>query len=215
MKSYWNKFQLAFNGLELRERKLVMLTSIILLLALLVALLWLPLLQAWQKNSARLNQMQKGVTSAQQAIVQLKENAIRNVNKPYEQKAHDLTVVIATQQQKIDTITSALINPKNMPKVFSKLLNQNELRLEAINNEDAKPVNISKNEQEEPLLFKHGLSLEMKGQFYSSLSYVQHLEQQDWQLYWDELSFTTLNYPNGLLELKVHTLSTSDSVLGL
>lgn len=153
--------------------------------------------------------------TAKNAIEVLKRNAIQDVNKPYEEKIAVLHVRLKKQQQKIDTITSALISPKNMPEVFSKLLNRNDLTLESVSNDDAEPVNISTNEKEDSLLFKHGLLLEMKGQFLSGLSYIKQMEKQDWQLYWDELTYTSEKYPQGVLTLKIHTLSTSDSVLEL
>lgn len=153
--------------------------------------------------------------TAKNAIEVLKRNAIQDVNKPYEEKIAALHVRLKKQQQKIDTITSALISPKNMPEVFSKLLNRNDLTLESVSNDDAEPVNISTNEKEDSLLFKHGLLLEMKGQFLSGLSYIKQMEKQDWQLYWDELTYTSEKYPQGVLTLKIHTLSTSDSVLEL
>jgi len=48
-----------------------------------------------------------------------------------------------------------------------------------------------------------------------TLKYLQELERQDWQLYWDELTFKTEAYPQGAVTIEVHTLSTSEEVLGL
>jgi MSHA biogenesis protein MshJ len=102
-----------------------------------------------------------------------------------------------------------------MGKVFTGLLQENALSLEKISNLDAKPVNIEGQLEETNLLYEHGLSLELKGQYMNALKYLQSLESQDWQLYWDELKFSSNTYPNGTLAIKVHTLSTSDSLLDL
>lgn len=169
----------------------------------------------WQASANSSGQLIQQADLAQAAIASLKENAVRNVNKPYKEKITALHARLKKQQHKIDTITSALISPKNMPEVFSKLLNRNDLTLESVSNQDAEAVNISTNAQEDSLLFKHGLLLEMKGQFLSGLNYIKQMEKQDWQLYWDELNYVTKKYPQGVLTLKVHTLSTSDSVLEL
>lgn len=215
MKIYWNRFQKSFNQLELRERKLVFITSTVLLLAIFIFLIWQPMIVKWQASANSSGQLIQQADLAQAAIASLKENAVRNVNKPYKEKITALHARLKKQQHKIDTITSALISPKNMPEVFSKLLNRNDLTLESVSNQDAEAVNISTNAQEDSLLFKHGLLLEMKGQFLSGLNYIKQMEKQDWQLYWDELNYVTKKYPQGVLTLKVHTLSTSDSVLEL
>lgn len=215
MKIYWNRFQKSFNQLGLRERKLVFITSTVLLLAIFIFLIWQPMIVKWQASANSSGQLIQQADLAQAAIASLKENAVRNVNKPYKEKITALHARLKKQQHKIDTITSALISPKNMPEVFSKLLNRNDLTLESVSNQDAEAVNISTNAQEDSLLFKHGLLLEMKGQFLSGLNYIKQMEKQDWQLYWDELNYVTKKYPQGVLTLKVHTLSTSDSVLEL
>ena len=215
MKIYWNRFQKSFNQLELRERKLVFITITVLLLAIFIFLIWQPMIVKWQASANSSGQLIQQADLAQAAIASLKENAVRNVNKPYKEKITALHARLKKQQHKIDTITSALISPKNMPEVFSKLLNRNDLTLESVSNQDAEAVNISTNAQEDSLLFKHGLLLEMKGQFLSGLNYIKQMEKQDWQLYWDELNYVTKKYPQGVLTLKVHTLSTSDSVLEL
>jgi len=215
LKIYWNHFQKSFNQLELRERKLVFITCVIIVLGIFVLLVWQPLLQKWHVSTNSSGSLIQQANVAKNAINVLKANAVQDVNQPYKEKITALQIRLKVQQQKIDTITSALISPKNMPEVFSKLLNRNDLTLESISNADAEPVNISTNGQEDSLLFKHGLLLEMKGQFLSGLNYIKQMEKQDWQLYWDELSYTSHKYPNGVLTLKVHTLSTSDSVLEL
>lgn len=215
MKIYWNRFQKSFNQLELRERKLILITTVVVLLAIFVLLIWQPMFIKWQSSAKSSGSFMQQANAAKNAIASLKENAIRDVNKPYEEKITALQARLKKQQKKIDTITSALVSPKNMPEVFSKLLNRNDLTLESVSNEDAQPVNISTNEKEDSLLFKHGLLLEMKGQFLSGLNYIKQMETQDWQLYWDELNYTSHKYPQGVLTLKVHTLSTSDSVLEL
>ena len=215
MKLSWSKSQKAINHLHLRERRLLAITSVSVLLMLFLFIAWLPLLESLEGIVKAHQQAQSKISGAKQAIVALEQRAKTDVNAPYRQQIESLRDQIDDQETTIDSLTSALINPKNMTQVFSGLLQENHLTIEQVQNEDAVTVSINGDEEENNLLYKHSLSLEMRGQFLNTLKYIQELEKQEWQLYCDELEFTTLSYPHGRLDIKVHTLSTSEHVLGL
>lgn len=102
-----------------------------------------------------------------------------------------------------------------MNMVFQGLLEKSKLQFQSIKNYLPKIIELNKDKNSNQMLYEHSLLLEMKGQYIHGLEYIQSIEKQDWQLYWDEIEFKILRYPQGLLTLKVHTLSTSDKVLGL
>lgn len=58
-----------------------------------------------------------------------------------------------------------------------------------------------------PEIFKHGLEIEFKGNYSSTLSYLQKLEALPWRFYWDEVSYEVLEYPKAQITVKIHTLS--------
>jgi len=211
----WKKSLNAINDLHLRERRLLAITCVSVIVIVFLFASWIPLAEAVAKKVKAHEVAQTKIDGSKAAIVALEQRAKTDVNAPYRQQIERLRDQIDDQENTIDGLTSALINPKNMRKVFRGLLQENHLSIVKVKNDDAVTVSINKEEEENHLLFKHGLSLEMRGQFLNTLKYIQELEKQDWQLYWDELEFTTLSYPNGKLEIKVHTLSTSEHVLGL
>lgn len=211
----WKKSLKAINQLSLRERRLLAITSVSVMLMLFLFVSWLPLLESWQKVRTASHVANGKIQAAKAEITRLEEQARTDVNAPYKAQLKKLRNEVADQENTINSLTSALITPKNMTQVFSGLLQENHLTIETVTNQQAQPVSINGSKEENHFLFKHGLSLEMKGQFLNTLKYIQALEKQEWQLYWDELVFTTLNYPHGTLDIKVHTLSTSEHVLGL
>ncbi len=215
MKASWGDIQEHVNHLKGRERRLLCITVVVLVLSVFAFLLWDPLYQAWLKDFKANAQAIRQVNSAQASIASLKERMNIDVNAHYKKQIKALKVQLEQQQQKIESLTSALITPKNMGQVFTGLLQESALTVNKISNLDAQAVKIEGQQEETKLLFQHGLSLELRGQFSSVLTYIQELEIQDWQLYWDELNFSTNNYPQGTLTVEVHTLSTSDSVLDL
>lgn len=215
LKRYWKKFLRAINQLQLRERQLITITSSVIILAGFLVAVWQPLYASWLESGKKLQSTNEQIVETGKLIEEIKTASERDANKPYRQKVDILKTSIEKQQKKIESITAALINPKHMNNVFSTLLQNSELEINKVNNEEAEAVDIKGQAESANLLFKHGLSLEMKGTFNNSLKYLQRVESQDWNLYWDELEFTTKSYPQGVLVLNVHTLSTSDHVLGL
>ena len=199
--------------MSVRERRMLCITSAVVCIGMIAALVWRPLFVTWSADKAKNEQVNLAIASLQDNIEQLKADFSVDVNAPYEAQIIGLKGTVKIQHDKIHTITSALINPKDMGAVFGGLLKETNLALEEVSNLDAQPISIPDQQSQTNLLFKHSLSLNMLGQYMSALKYLQELEQQSWKLYWDELTFTTGNYPNGKLMIKVHTLSTSDNVL--
>ena len=190
-------------------------TVVAVTLFLVAMLAWEPLYLAWyksyQSNATTLGQ----IGGADLSIISLKAQASLDVNAHYKQQISALKKRLFTQQQQIESLTTALITPKNMGRVFTGLLQENGLNINKISNLDALPVNIEGQLEETNLLYQHGLSLELQGRYINALEYIQSIEAQDWQLYWDELKCSSQNYPQGILTIEVHTLSTSDSLLDL
>jgi len=215
LKASWSEIHDTINHLQVRERRLLCITVVAVILFVAAMLVWEPLYQAWlksyQENATTLGQ----ISSAKTSIATLEARANLDVNAQSKQQISALKDKLSHQQQQIESLTSALITPKNMGRVFTGLLQENALNINKISNLDAVSVNIEGQIEETNLLYQHGLSLELNGQFMNALKYIQGIEAQDWQLYWDELVFTTDHYPQGTLNIDVHTLSTSDSLLDL
>ena len=215
MKKRWKNLQGSINALSLRERRLIAIATVAVILTLDFLLAWQPLFTNIAKSYQANQAAQKQVASIKNTINSYRNRVNLDVNAPYKTQVKNLKKQIKQQDTKVESLTSALITPRNMGKVFTGLLQNTEMNMNKISNLDALAISINDNQEETNLLYKHGLSLELEGQFLNALSYVQIIERQDWQLYWDELSFSTLNYPEGSLKIEVHTLSTSDSLLDL
>ncbi len=215
MKVSWTDIEEAVNHMQVRERRLLCITVVAVTVFLQVLMLWQPIYESghktYQENSAIKNQ----IKAAKDTIVLLKERVKVDVNAHQKNQVSNLKQRLSDQQSQIESLTSALITPKNMGQVFTGLLQETTLSIEKISNVDATPVKIAGQKEETNLLFQHGLSLELKGQYMNALKYLVSLEEHDWQLYWDELQFSSEHYPQGVLKIDVHTLSTSDSLLDL
>lgn len=215
MKTFWKALNHRINGLSLRERRLIALTSSCVVIAFYIMSIWLPLWNSIQLSMHENTKIEIDIETSKKNIAILEERSKVDVNLPYREKLIALKEQASEQQEKINNITNALIQPEKMNMVFQGLLEKSKLQFESIKNGLPKSIELNQDKNSNQVLYEHSLLLEMKGQYIHGLEYIQSIEKQDWQLYWDEIEFKTLRYPQGLLTLKVHTLSTSDKVLGL
>ena len=215
MKTFWKALNHRINGLSLRERRLIALTSSCVVIAFYIMSIWLPLWNSIQLSLHENTKIEIDIETSKKNIAILEERSKVDVNLPYREKLIALKEQASEQKEKINNITNALIQPEKMNMVFQGLLEKSKLQFESIKNGLPKSIELNQDKNSNQVLYEHSLLLEMKGQYIHGLEYIQSIEKQDWQLYWDEIEFKTLRYPEGLLTLKVHTLSTSDKVLGL
>ena len=211
----WKKLQVKINALSIRERKLITLATTSFVLALFVLLAWHPLWVNYQGIKNRSEQMIVGINASKYDIRILEERSKKDVSLPYRNKLDALKLKSEEQQNKINNITSALIQPEKMNMVFKGILEKSRLEFQSIKNQKAKVIELNQSKDSNQVLYEHGLVIEMRGKYLDGLDYIKSIENQSWQLYWDEIEFKTTRYPQGSLTLKVHTISTSNKVLGL
>ena len=215
MKIPWRELEGSIHQLQERERRLLCITVVVVIMLVAAILAWEPLYRAGLKSYEAHRTTLGEISRAQTSIADLEARAKFDVNAQNKQQVSALKGTLGKQQQQIENLTSALIAPKNMGQVFGGLLQEHALSIHEISNLDAVAVNIEGQQGETNLLYQHGLSLQLKGQYMNAVKYIQRIEEQDWQLYWDELIFRTDDYPQGTLTIDVHTLSTGDSLLDL
>lgn len=214
MKRSWKSLAKQFNQLKLSERRLMVITSVVVILVMFSMLVWEPLIESWGKRTKELRNVSQQIKTIDESIVQLMEAAKNDPNDALRKELKSLIDQVQIQQSKIESITSALITPEKMTGVFEQLLSNGSIKINSIENKPAVGVEMPGQKTEAALLYEHSLRLEMEGSYGAVLNYVNALESQNWTLYWDDLIYRTTKYPSGILTLEVHTLSTSEHVLG-
>ena len=64
-------------------------------------------------------------------------------------------------------------------------------------------------------VYQHGIALEFRGDYFSTLRYLRLLEQLSDSFYWDSITFTQGDWPSATVRLQLHTLSTEEGFLGV
>lgn len=153
--------------------------------------------------------------------------------------ANDRLAVVAREQAMIQAEITALagdlVTPNEMTVLLTSVLeNQAGLQLVAFRNLEAAALREGLSNVDELLqetgavrldevrtedvsgqIYEHGLVIEFEGDFFSTLKYLQFLEQVTGSFYWDTVNFRQLEWPLAHVTLEIHTLSRIQGFIGV
>ncbi len=64
-------------------------------------------------------------------------------------------------------------------------------------------------------LYRHGVRIEIEGDFSSTLDYLERVEHSEWHLMWDSLDYRVETYPTAIITIDFHTISQSEEWIGV
>ncbi|MCP5325413.1 MAG: type II secretion system protein M [Oceanospirillaceae bacterium] len=214
LREQWINLSRRINRFAPRERILLIITAQVVIVVLFYLILIGPLGRLNQQREQQIQQKEQRLADIGAQIEGIKQTAANDPNVALRDEITRQQMHLAEQQQQIENITRSLVKPEVMGDVLAGLVTGKALRLQQLRNEPASAVQVPGQAPEINLLFRHDLSLNLQGSFNGTLAYIETIEQQPWKVFWQSMSLTTDHYPEGTLQLQVHTLSTSENVLG-
>lgn len=229
LKQSWDKATSWFNERPIRERVLITITSVVLLLVVVWELAVTPVVNSNTVLATRfesLQQQQQSLLDQQQALNQ------RLSSDPSEEVKERL----ASRQARLDRLdaelaetTGKLIAPRAMVRLLQDMLvAQEELELVTVELLEPTPIfdrqadadgEASGSEGAEaangPLLYAHDVELVIRGGYLDVLGYIEALESMDDRLGWVSLDYRMMEYPDNEIRIRVRTLSLDRAWLGV
>ncbi|MBL4582444.1 MAG: hypothetical protein JKY29_11545 [Gammaproteobacteria bacterium] len=138
--------------------------------------------------------------------------------------ANERLSVIAREQNSLDAeisrLAGDLISPADMTRILTSVLGrQSGLELVSFQNRAAVPlragIGVDEDNEVDGQVFEHGLVIEFRGDFFSTLKYLRFIEEVSGSFFWDSVSFQQLAWPEALVILEIHTLSANAGFIGV
>ena len=146
--------------------------------------------------------------------------------------ANDRLQVVEREQAELDRqireLAGDLISPGDMTRILTSVLErQAGLELISFQNLRATPLLSGERNSNEPAgsdegrsnitgqVFQHGLRLEFQGDFFSTIKYLRFIEDISGSFFWDSISFQQADWPNAIVTLEIHTISTDSGFIGV
>ena len=141
-------------------------------------------------------------------------------------------MVLMREQERLDTeiagLASDLISPAAMTELLISMLDKQEgLDLVGFENSPAVPIRLNENATDAPevdaqegaelvsMLYQHNLKIEFTGDYLSTYQYLRFLEEISASFFWDRLRIEQLEWPQAIIVLEIHTLSTEEGFIGV
>jgi MSHA biogenesis protein MshJ len=143
-----------------------------------------------------------------------------DLNEPLRIREDRLERELAALNSRVVERTQALIPPDEMARVLKKLLPQGrDPRLVRVTSLPAEPLVEAEGEEQLPdapgHVYRHGVEVELRGSYLSTLRYLEAVEQLPWRLFWEGLEYEVLEYPEARIVLTVRTLSLREGWIGV
>ena len=206
--------------LSLRERGLVFVAVLVVLIMPWYSLFLVPMDKRQTAMEHTSDGIQRQIQAKQAEAQEIVERFQVDPNKAVRQRISHLRAAIGKVEDQISEKTGDLIEPTRMGEVLEGLLKrQKGLKLVKLQTLPPQPIKLKgkdKNGDDSGMVvYRHGMQIEFKGDYRSTLRYLRAIKQMPWRLFWDGLDLTVEHYPTALVVLRVHTLSTSKGWLGV
>lgn len=211
------KYASKFDAMTMRERALISVAALGVLL-----LLWnMVLMQPLTAREKALQDELDGISTDMSNTAQAMEEAMGPTNTAMAQ-IKTAQSELADIDNQLSTTIAGMIPPQHMAQVVRDVLQQQHgLTLISLRNLPVTPLvdtsapagNAVSTQKSGP--FVHPLEVVVEGNYADIVAYLKALETMKWHVYWNELELETKHYPVNRVRIEMSTLSLDDTWMGV
>ena len=224
------QFIARIDALSLRERAIVMAGILTLMFLGWYSYLMEPLLQEEKRIMSELDDKRTQLQSLNDQFVQMTGQRQQDPDQENSKKLANIRQQVAQVKQQVNSATANLVPPETMPDILRMVLNKTQgLTLLSLNGLGGTPLVLTKEADEatkagavavqkdsDPAtVFKHGMQIEIAGNYFETLNYMRALEDLEWGFFWDQVSFEVKDYPQAKTRITLYTISLSQNWIGI
>ncbi len=221
MNEQLKEWQQKIDALNQRERILIMLTAIAVVVMVLQFLVIDPIIETRDRINNQVKQINSQLQQQKNEQQIISAQLAAGINRSKHRQRDQLNERLAELEKRIESSVVAMIPPRLMPEVLEQVLDKNTgLKLVGVENKPVVPVlqEEASNEvveSERQGLYNHGFILRFEGSYMAAMRYFEKLSELPWKFYWDDLRYRVDSYPNAEIILEVHTVSMSEEWIGV
>lgn len=212
--------------LSLRERVLVVIVSLGTVLGLWDMAFYQSIAAQRKQLTHQLTQVQTDIAAQTESAEQIRRKDLFDPNTSTRNQLASMRTQIDQTKAGIDAKAGEFISPRQMARALEELLSQHR-EMALINLKTLPPTKLfdgRENDEQDldkdtlqdlPVVYRHGLSLEIEGRYFDTLKYLKALEALSWRFYWDAVDYQVKDYPLARVKIDVYTLSLEEGWLGV
>ncbi|MDO6686841.1 MULTISPECIES: type II secretion system protein GspM [unclassified Agarivorans] len=211
MSEQWQQWQATFAGLSLRERLLILVTGLLVII--------LPSYYLWiepasiKQNKAETELAEATRKYAENAdLIEFSKMKLReDPNKDIKAELLQLHAQLEQVDKKLELQQAGLIPVEQMTEVLEKLLQKSDgLMLVSMDSLAPEAILSSAESSADSLNFyRHGIRLKLNGGYFPLVKYLQVVEELPQRFLWQLIDYQVLEYPRADITIDIYTLSTN------
>ncbi len=202
--SKFREYEKKFMGLSLRERVLVALVG----LSLIIAPCYFSVLDRNlienEKLSFEIKNLEDDYKNKQDELLAWQSKVTQDPNEMMRRDIEKIEKDIALLDAVLNSETANLLDASEMTKVLTNIL-RTEKNIQILSVKSVQPEVLIK--KDEAQLYKHGISMVVRGRYLDIMNYLSSLETLDKNFYWDSLELNVDKYPYSIVTIEIYTLS--------
>lgn len=202
--SKFREYEKKFMGLSLRERVLVALVG----LSLIIAPCYFSVLDRNlienEKLSFEIKSLEDDYKNKQDELLAWQSKVTQDPNEIMRRDIEKIEKDIALLDAVLNSETANLLDASEMTKVLTNIL-RTEKNIQILSVKSVQPEVLIK--KDEAQLYKHGISMVVRGRYLDIMNYLSSLETLDKNFYWDSLELNVDKYPYSIVTIEIYTLS--------
>jgi MSHA biogenesis protein MshJ len=220
VKAQLEKLRSRIDELSLRERALLFLSVVVVLFMFWQALFMAPLENRQKKLLMQIGDLRKETSTLEQQMQLIINRQKEDPDAGIQRQLTQLRSQLSQLDGRISKSVHGLIEPQKIARVLEEVLTrETDLKLVRIKSLGSKPLLDFADEGDTTDavvgIYRHGMRLEFRGKYLSTLSYLRALQELPWAFYWDDVEITMKKYPVAHVVIDVHTLSLSEGWVGV
>lgn len=227
-KSQFKQFADRVDARNLRERGIIFVTILVALYMLAVNLLFKPLQIEKDRQQQQLQVKRDQIQAIEAQLQSILSGGAHDPDAAKRERFAVLQQNLKTTDTVLAQVTTGLVPPKEMARLVEQMLLKSR-GIEVIKVESlpaapliaepagAKPVERTSSQAvaSGAMVYKHGMRLELKGNYLDILNYLRALEGLPWKVFWGQATLQTEKYPISSVSLLIYTLSTHEGWIAL
>lgn len=215
MKAQWLKMAEKFANLSVREKWLITLCSLTVVILGSYVFFVEPTVKSNQLLRQKLTAANHNTQQLDDQILaistKLKQDPDQGVNIEYQR----LVTESQALSEQLAHVIENLISPSQMATLLEDVLAGTQgLHLVSLESLKAEPIVNNNASENYAGYYLHPVRLELTGGYFSVLNYLETLESLPVNYYWRSFNYQVNDYPNATLILEVYTLGTRQEFIG-
>jgi MSHA biogenesis protein MshJ len=200
-------FESWFNGRPARERALLGTAALVVTLLMFEGMWWGEERERAAKADAEVASLELQKAGIAAELEQLEQRESLDPDSAIREQIDVVQMSLADLDAKLRGQTLQILAPEQMPSVLRDLIgNVRGLKIEGIRSELPERLVNSANDNL-PVLYRHGLVIDLEGDYLALLDYVRELEELPWRFYWLGMEVRANGTAPRQFRLHVYTVS--------